>query len=131
MNIGFLGAAGLSAMLIPAHIFGGGAEIYLPVLATALAPEIKAVISVVWYAISLILIINTALLFGAALKRPWGLVAARIVAAQYGGFVALFVVFGVTRLGNLTQMPQWIGFLLIVALIGIGIRGAPVRQVQA
>ncbi|NOX72361.1 MAG: hypothetical protein GXP03_01610 [Alphaproteobacteria bacterium] len=131
MNIGFLAAAGLSAVLVPAHIFGGGIEIHLPVLATELAPDIKAVITVVWHAISLILIINTALLVGAAFRKPWGPVAAWIVAAQYAGFVALFVVFGVIRLGNLTQMPQWIGFLLIVVLIGIGLRRATVRQVQA
>ena len=131
MNLSLTGATALSGILVLAHIFGGGPEIHMPVLATELAPEIKAAVSVVWHGVTLVLIINTVLLLAATTNRPWGHTAAWIVVAQYGAFVVLFIAYGIIRLENLTQLPQWIAFLLIVVLTVLGLRRTPTQGAKS
>jgi len=122
MNYWYLTAAGLSALTFVAHVFGGGPEIHIPVLQSELSDYFKAIFSVIWHAISAILILSSLVLLAAAMNRPGAQHAALLVAAQYLGFAILFVFYGLSRLDNLSQMPQWSVFTAIPVLILIGAR---------
>ncbi|MFV2002761.1 MAG: hypothetical protein ACC619_07235 [Paracoccaceae bacterium] len=128
MNKWFGGAAALSSALAAAHILGGTPEFLSPVLQTGLAPDIRAVAAIVWHAVSLILIVNSVVLIGAAMNRPWGRAGVPIVAAQYLGFVGLFIFLGISFLGNITDLPQWTAFAAISAMVGLGMRATPARS---
>lgn len=122
MNFPFLGAGVMSGLLFLAHVFGGAPDILEPILGTDLPPEIRAVAVVVWHGISAVLIINAALLIGAGFGAEWVRHVVWVVGLQYAGFTLLFLVVGISRLGNLFDMPQWIGFLAVLALMGLGHR---------
>jgi len=120
MNFPFLGAGVMSGLLFLAHVFGGVPDILEPILGTGLPPDIQAVAVVVWHGISAVLIINAALLIGAGVGAEWARHAVWVVGLQYAGFTLLFLVVGISRLGNLFDMPQWIGFLTVLTLMGFG-----------
>lgn len=112
----------LSVLTLLIHIFGGGPEVHDPVLQSTLSVELKAVLSVIWHAISLVLFINATALFIAAkspmLQKPIVI----LVSSQYLAFAALFIFYGVTHLGSLLPMPQWIIFMALAAIGLIGLR---------
>ncbi len=122
MNYWYLGAAGLSGLTVLAHVFGGGPEVHAPVLQSGLSDYFKAIFSVIWHAISAILIINSLVLLGAGLGRPRGEAGALIVGVQYFSFAVLFVFYGLSRLDNLSQMPQWAVFFAVPLLVFFGWR---------
>ena len=124
MNLPFLGAGAMSGLLFLAHVFAGVPDILEPILATGLPQEVRAVTVVVWHGISVVLIVGAALLIGAGLGVGWARHAVWMVGLQYAGFTLLFLAVGISRLGNLTDMPQWIGFLTVLALMGLGHRFA-------
>jgi len=128
MNIWFGVAAALSSLLAAAHIFGGTPEFLSPIVETELAIDIRAVAAIVWHGISLLLITNSVMLVGAALNRPWGRAAVVVVGAQYLGFVGLFLYYGVSFLGNVTDLLQWTAFAVISGLILLGIQREPITK---
>ncbi len=66
MSIAIAVASALSALTLIAHILGGGTEIMIPVLASELIPYLKAIMLVIWHAITMIFLINSlALIYGA------------------------------------------------------------------
>jgi len=120
MNKWMITAAGLLFLTTGVHVFLGGPEIHLPIQESNLAPPVRAVAAVVWHAVTVILFV-----FGGACawlaRNPNPPLAWTLVAVQLG-FVALFIGYGMTLLGNLTVMPQWIIFSLISAVIAMGVR---------
>jgi len=121
MNKWIAAAALLSSVLAAAHIFGGTPEFLVPIVASALADDVRAVAAIVWHATSVLLVVNSVVLTGAVLGRPWGQ-GVGLVAVQYLGFVGLFLYYGVAYLGNITDLPQWTAFIVIAGLIGVGMR---------
>jgi len=123
LNYWTLSAGILSGLLIFVHIFGGGPEIHNPMLESDLPQSIKSVWSVVWHAITLLLILGTIVLVYAALYPGQINSAVVLICAMYFGFALLFVAYGIVQLGSVIIMPQWIAFGLIALLAGIGLRG--------
>ncbi len=122
MNYWYLTAAGLSVFTFVAHVFGGGPEIHIPVLQSQLSDYFKAIFSVIWHAISAILILNSLVLASAGMNWSGSHFGAMIVAGQYLSFAILFVFYGLNRLDTLTAMPQWAVFTAIAVLIFIAQR---------
>ena len=91
----------MSSVLTVAHIFGGTPQFLTPVVQADLDADIRAAASVVWHAVSLSLIFDSAVLVGVAMGRA----GAGVVAAHYMGFVALFIYFGISQLDNVTDLP--------------------------
>jgi len=119
----------LSVLTLFIHIFGGGPEVHDPVLQSALSVELKAILSVIWHAISAILLINAVALFIAA-KSPMVLKPiVIIVSSQYLAFAALFIFYGVTHLDSLLPMPQWVIFIVLAVVGLIGLRSP--KQVES
>lgn len=123
MNIFFLAAAGLSVLTTFAHVFGGGPEFHQPMMASGLSQHIRAGFSVVWHATTIMLVVNSGLLIMATMNRPGARDFARVVILQYLPFAGLFIYFGLTRLGNITALPQWSAFVLIAILALFGLKG--------
>lgn len=121
MNIWFGAAAALSSLLAVAHIFGGTPEFLTPIVISDLPADIRAVAAIVWHATSVLLVLNSVVLIGATFGRQ-GMAAVMLVAAQYLGFVGLFLYYGITYLGNITDLLQWTAFAVIPALILVGIK---------
>ncbi|MDH5731622.1 MAG: hypothetical protein OEZ58_21785, partial [Gammaproteobacteria bacterium] len=87
----------LSGFTLLIHLFAGGPEIHDPVLQSALSSELKAVISVIWHAISFVLLINMIALFSAATSPTLMKPIVIIVSSQYVAFAALFIFYGITH----------------------------------
>ena len=108
-------AAGLMALLTLVHVFMGGPEINAPVRASALDEVVRSVSTVAWHAVTVLL---TVFALGLAwvsrhANRPMEIM---MIAIQLG-LAGLFLVVGIADLGSVWPMPQWIGFLLIPALM--------------
>ncbi len=123
MNKWILSAGILSLLTLLAHVFGGGPEIHDPVLESDLLVELKAVLSVIWHAITAILAINGVALFMASRHARYQKPIVLLIAGQYLAFAALFIFYGWIRLGTLAPMPQWTIFIAISVLALAGLRG--------
>ncbi len=126
MNKWILAAAALSGLTVVAHVFGGGPEFHGPLLESELSDHVKAGFSIIWHFTTLAMTINTALLIFGARNPTGGRAVVWGVIAQYFAFALLFLFYGLTRLGNMTELPQWTAFLLMAILAGIGLK----RQVK-
>ncbi|HHB83064.1 MAG TPA: hypothetical protein ENK61_06285 [Devosia sp.] len=122
MNIPIIAAAALSGITLAAHIFGGDPQYHVPAMASNLNVEEKALYSVLWHAVTVIVTMNTAALALAAQKSNFRMPLVGLVSAQYAGWGLLFIYYGQTRLGELWTLPQWIVFFLIPALALWGLR---------
>jgi len=121
MNKWFGAAAVLSVLLTAAHIIGGTPDFLMPILQSDLDPLVRAGAAVVWHGVSALLIVNSAVLIAAAMNRPSGQGGAIWVATQYLGFTGLFLFYGITRMGTVTDLPQWVLIGVIAALIFAGL----------
>lgn len=118
----------LSAILTAIHIFGGGADVHAPILASELDPLMKGYSSVLWHGITASLALCSAILLLAAKRNSERELLIWIVIAQFAAFALIFVFYGITRLGTLFLMPQWIAFLII---IGVSLGGIYTHRKQA
>ncbi|MGH1369629.1 MAG: hypothetical protein ACRBCL_13535 [Maritimibacter sp.] len=118
MRFSIAGAAAFCALTTGVHVVAGGPEVNAVVQASDLAPPLRAILGVIWHAVTVVLLVATFIL-AVASRRP--LPSAEVaIAAIFLGWAVLFVFYGVTMLGTLLIMPQWIVFLLIPALISAG-----------
>ncbi len=122
MNIPILLASLLSFLTLGAHISGGQPEIMTPVLDSELSNYLKAILMVIWHAITAILLINSAVLFFSSLKKQYRITIISLTSIQYLFWAALFIFYGIKNLGTLWPMPQWIAFILIPALALWGLK---------
>jgi predicted anti-sigma-YlaC factor YlaD len=104
------------------HVFAGGPEVHDPLLAADLSAVQKAFVSILWHAVTAVLLINSAALLAAALMPRLRAGLTGLVIAQYVAYAGLFVFYDLSRLGTLMALPQWIIFLILVALALPGLR---------
>lgn len=117
-NLWLIAAAALMSLTFVIHVFAGGADIYTPLRNADLGLELKSTLSVVWHAVSLILILFAASLFW--LSKNYSPPLACLVGLCQFGFVLLFIGYGVYDTGTLTILPQWTIFLVGVLLMWFG-----------
>ncbi len=129
MNIPLALAAAISGLTIFIHVLAGGPDVHAPLLASELSVGLKAIISVIWHAVTAIMLVNTLALAHAARNEKYRTPLTFMVSAQYVLWSGLFIFYGLSRLGSLWPMPQWIIFLAIsaLALYGLRTRKIPVR----
>ncbi|MDH5377604.1 MAG: hypothetical protein OEX00_04715 [Gammaproteobacteria bacterium] len=125
INKTVLAAAVLSGFTLLIHVFGGGPEVHDPVLASTLSVELKAILSVIWHAITFVLLINSVALVVAAKSPALTKPIVIMVSSQYLAFAALFVFYGITHLGSVAPMPQWIIFSVLAA---VGLTGYALQE---
>ncbi|SOE08299.1 hypothetical protein SAMN05877838_0008 [Hoeflea halophila] len=111
-------AAALMAVTVAIHVFMGGPEVHEPMLAEVTDITLNGYVSVLWHAVTVVLTALAAGLAVLAFRRDHALEA--VLSGVQIGFAGLFVAYGLVRLGNLTDMPQWIIFLSIPLIARIG-----------
>jgi hypothetical protein len=121
MSKSILLAAVISTITIGLHVYGGGIEVHEPILDANLTTILKAYTSILWHAVTVILVINTGGLFLAAFKPLQLKILSLLISIQYLAFAGLFIFYGLSQLGTLLLMPQWIIFICMSALISFGI----------
>ncbi len=131
MNKWIFSAGMLSVLTLLLHVFGGGPEILVPVLESELSVELKAILSVVWHMVTAILALNALALFCAARPHAFRKPLVVLVSSQNLAFAALFVFYGLTRLGTLLPMPQWVIFIVLAGLALAGLRNAGGTDIRA
>ena len=119
MDYWLLTAAGLSAVLLLAHIIGGGRDVHTPMLASEMSGELKAYASIIWHAATAVLLIGSGVFLWAGVGHGAGM--ALVILMQYLAFACLFLFYGVSRLKSVWIMPQWVAFILIAMVGGIGL----------
>ncbi len=121
MNLWLL-ASGTSMLLLNlVHIFAGGREIHLPMVASTWPEPAKAIWSVVWHITTAMMLFGGLALVGAALRPELALPLAALPLALTASAAVLFVVYSLSRLGTLRILPHWIAFLAITVLGLVGL----------
>ena len=118
-NPWFLGAAAVMLSCAGIHAFLGGPEINAPVQASALSADLRAVLAVCWHALTGLFIVFAGALGLAAFRDARS--AVYTVLATSIVFAGLFIAVGLSALGSITDMPQWVLFLAVATLIGAGL----------
>ena len=111
-------AAALMGLTTLLHVFGGGPEVHDPLQAALSDPFLAAFAAVLWHMITMVLVVLAGGLWVLAQRHDPALEA--ILSGLQLGFAALFVFYGLTRLGTVMPMSQWIIFLAIPALTRFG-----------
>lgn len=114
-------AALLMTLTVFVHIFPGGAEVHLPLQAAPIPEGLKAISSVIWHAVTVMLIVIAGGTFW-LWRHPNPALETALAAIQIG-FTGLFLFYGLTRLGEISSMPQWVIFLAVPLLTRFGQRG--------
>lgn len=111
-------AAGLMGLTLLLHVFGGGPEVHRPLQDALADPTLAAFAAVLWHAVSVVLAVLAAGLWVLGARRDLAFEA--VLSGIQLGFAALFVAYGITRLGTVWDMQQWIIFLAIPAVTRFG-----------
>ncbi|MEO9460461.1 MAG: hypothetical protein ABJE63_03110 [Lentilitoribacter sp.] len=121
----------LSLVLTAIHVFGGGADVHGPILASGLDNILKGFSSVVWHAVTANLLLCSFMLlyasYNKAIQTPFTL----IVIAHFLAYAGLFIFYGLSRFDTLFVMMPWIAFLFISAVATIGIIRAEKAKISA
>ena len=120
MNKWITAAAALMALTVIAHVFGGGPEVNDIVSASDLPPTVRALSSVVWHGITLMLVLSTAaLVYLAKHDNP---ALETFLAIWQLGFAMMFIGYGIVQLGTIWPMPQWTVFIVMPVMTYLGSR---------
>lgn len=111
----------LSLILTAVHVFGGGADVHVPLLESNAADVVKGFASVVWHGVTVALLMCSVLLFMAARHEAYRTMLTGIVIVFYLAFAGLFMVYGILRFGTVFLMLPWIGFLVVVGVAALGL----------
>lgn len=111
-------AAALMALTLCIHLFAGGPEVHSSLQAALFDAGLAAFAAILWHAVSVVLAVLAVGLWVLARRHDPALEA--MLSAIQLGFAALFIFYGLTRLGTLWSMPQWIIFSAIPALTRVG-----------
>jgi hypothetical protein len=121
MNLWLL-AAGMAALVLDLiHVFPGGREIHRPMVASHWPEPAKAVWSVVWHAATAVMALGGLALIAAGLLPDHALALAALPVALFLSTAALFLAYGMKRLGTVWVLPQWVAFLGISTLALVGL----------
>lgn len=122
MNRLLIIAAFLAAFTAAVHIFAGGADTVVPLLASTLTGEAKLTLYAVWHMASAVLVLSAFALFVGSLPRHMH--AARylvlFVSILWFAFGLIFLGIAATQPGSawFVKLPQWI-LLLPVGTLGV------------
>lgn len=122
MNKPLLIAALLAAFTAAVHLFMGGADVAVPLLASSLAEEPRLALYAVWHLVSVTLVLSAVALYVSALPRH--AVASRylvlFISTLWLCFSVVFLIVAFTQPGEglFFKIPQWI-LLFPVGLLGL------------
>jgi hypothetical protein len=128
LNYWYLAAAMLCMFMMGMQIFVGSPQLNAPIQASSLPPGIRAVAEVAWHSVTTaygLMVMALIYLF----FQPSNGALAKYIVAQLVALSALFLIYSITRFGNITSLYLWPFFLVIAATVGMGVRKA--RSLEA
>ena len=111
-------AAALMGLTVLLHVFAGGPEVHDPLQVALSDPFLAAFAAVLWHMVTVALVVLAGGLWVLAQRHDPALEA--ILSGIQLGFAAVFIFYGLTRLGTVILMNQWTIFLIIPALTRFG-----------
>lgn len=118
-------AAFVMAMLtVVAHVFGGGAEIWLPVYESNLSEVVRITMGLVWHGLTILFIIMAGL---SVVAYRWSKLAFGInicLTSINMGFSGLALIYGFAASGSVLLLPQWILFLPMMVFTFMALKAA-------
>lgn len=111
-------AAALMGATVLIHVFAEGGNVHSPLQAALPDPGLAAFAAVLWHAVTVVLIVLTCGLWVLAKRRD--LAFEIVLSGVQVGFAAVFLFYGLSRLGTVGDMPQWVIFLAIPVLTRCG-----------
>jgi hypothetical protein len=120
----WLAAGGLMASIcVAGHAIAGRKMFYRPIK-SAITDELHAgVLTGMWHLITIHFVLSAVTLFVLSF-RGWGNAVAWLIAAQFAGYAALYLVISL-RLGGALKLFQWIPFASTAILTAAGAVIAP------
>lgn len=115
MRVFYFLAMVMAILIFAAHTFMGTFEILVPMREAGMDPLLNSFVAVIWHLISVALA-GFALLHIWLWRRPEQMVAWALV-ATYAGFVGVFLYYGISDLGTVWLMPQWLFFVICGGLL--------------
>jgi len=104
MNRWNLAAAALMALTFGVHVFAGGPEIHVVIQASELSENLRAISTVLWHAVSVILAVFALAYLWLARNNNKAL--SIVLGATQLGFATLFLWYGTTLLGTICRCPS-------------------------
>ncbi len=123
-NYWYLAAAMSCVAMLGMHVFVGGPQLNAPIQASALPDGIRAVSEVAWHSVTAAFALMAAALAYLATAPKHGVLAKYII-SQLFLLSMLFLAYSVSRFGNVTSMYLWPFFLIIAAIVGMGLTSRP------
>lgn len=114
-------AALLSFAATALHLIVGTPELMHPLYSSNTPPVSIATAEVMWNGIAILCVVAGVTLLYAAVRPKVAIEVCAAIIALFIGMTALFVVTGMTKLGELSSMPQWqfFGLLPLLTIIGL------------
>lgn len=119
LNYWYLAGAISCVAMLGMHVFVGGPQLNAPIQNSALPHGVRAVSEVAWHSVTAAFALMAAGLAYLAAAPNNGALAKYIV-SQLFLLSMLFVSYSVSRFGNVTSMYLWPIFLVIAAIVGMG-----------
>lgn len=120
LNYWYLAGAVSCVAMLGMHVFVGGPQLNAPIQNSALPHGIRAVSEVAWHSVTAAFaLMAAALAYLAAAPNNGGL--AKYIVSQLVLLAMLFLSYSVSRFGNVTSMYLWPLFLIIAAIVGMGL----------
>ncbi len=124
INYWFVGAGALALLGTGVHIFAGGPEIMTPLYASNVPRMTIAVMDVIWWQVSAMLLGTTFACAIAAFRNEWRKPVAYLVGGHFVLIGVAFLGLGAQWFSSPWPMPQWVLFLGMAALMFAGMRRA-------
>jgi hypothetical protein len=115
-------SAVLMALTVALHVVGGGQDVHAPLQSALRAhgsvPELIAIAAVIWH---LVTVAIAGLAYGLwVLARRHDAQLEFLISGIQLGFAAVFIAYGMVRLGTPWAMPQWAIFIASPVLTRLG-----------
>jgi len=120
LNYWYLAGAISCVALLGMHVFVGGPQLNAPIQNSALPHGVRAVSEVAWHSVTAAFALMAAALAYLA-AAPNSRALAKYIVSQLFLLSMLFVSYSVSRFGNVTSMYLWPIFLVVAAIVGMGL----------
>lgn len=109
MSKTYLSLSALMAGIVAVHVFMGGPQYAVPFGQELSTSDLRAMSQVLWHAVTVVLIVLALVYLWLGFHHNRALFVFSSILQC--GWAALFLYYGMTRIGEIATQPQWVLFL--------------------